>query len=219
MLRIAIASDIHASGSSSEYDGFVSSLPDAQDLHRNSLMALINYVRHHEIKADYLLCPGDLGEKANTEGIGYAWARLSELAGALGNATLLATTGNHDVDSRHKHNKFDPDGFLRQLNPPYPTRCDKLNQQYWSRHFYCISKNQHRILVLNSSAFHPYISEETEHGRISDWTLASIKKFLAASDRKRVNVLMCHHHPLAHEEHALGGHDTMKQGVLDILHE
>lgn len=113
MIKVAIASDIHAFGASTEGTGFVSAKSDQQQPHRNALLSLIEFVKKSKLRADYLLCPGDLGEKADVEGIAYAWRSLDELAKALGGAQLIATTGNHDVDSRHKYNKFDPDGFLR----------------------------------------------------------------------------------------------------------
>lgn len=212
MLRIAIASDIHAYATTNTAAGFVSALSDAQGEHRNALKALIGRAKKGDLKSDYLLCPGDLGDKADVEGISYCWKNLHKLAAELGGAQLIASTGNHDVDSRHQKNKYDPDGFLRQLEPAYPTSDLDLNDKYWSRHFFIIEGASHRLLTLNSSAFHPYVPEESEHGRISEWTLEAIRSQLSKCSRKPINILLCHHHPHVHDEYDLGETDIMKSG-------
>jgi hypothetical protein len=48
---------------------------------------------------------------------GYAWQRLHDLAEKSG-AKLIATVGNHDVDSRYKSNAFDPRGYAPQVLTP-----------------------------------------------------------------------------------------------------
>lgn len=222
VLRFAIASDLHV------YDGDGDNSPsalrvgaDETDHLRHPIAALLHLVKSQELRADALLCPGDLGDKASTTGIQYAWAKLVQVQKAMRAKELFATVGNHDVDSRGKSNKFDPRGFLQTLEPPFPYRTLAISDQFWARHFAVIKRSDFRIVLLNSSAFHGYENEYI-HGRISEHTLSALAKNLQ-SERKKplVNILLCHHHPMLHSDRKLGDHDTMKQGqeLLDLINQ
>jgi predicted MPP superfamily phosphohydrolase len=149
-LRIAIISDIHA------YDGIE---PDKAPSHccitendptKNPLSGLRQLIANESLRADLLFCPGDLGEKAQPSAIHYAWGKLHELKGLLKAKHLVATTGNHDIDSRHAYNHHDAKGQLQTLDPKYPFASDGQNDKYWSRHFATIVGPTYRI--LNSSS-------------------------------------------------------------------
>jgi len=215
----AVASDLHAHDQPGENSP--SSLrvgDDESNPMRHPIAALLNLIDRENLKADALLCPGDLGDKASTVGIQYAWSKLCDVRRSLGARELFATVGNHDVDSRGKENDFDPRGFLQTLQPMFPHKTRTVSDQFWSRHFTIVKRKNYRILLLNSSAFHGY-KEEHEHGRVSKHTLAAIRESLLNSDAKPVNLLLCHHHPLSHADRDLGEADAMKQGqeLLDLI--
>lgn len=153
------------------------------------------------------------------------WRALHELKAMLKAKFLLATTGNHDIDSRHEYNHYDAKGLLQSLNPRYPFPTDSQNDKYWSRHFAIVAKPDFRILVLNSSAFHgegrynDMQRYEYEQGRISDFTLAMLKSELEKTPPAPINVLLCHHHPHQHAELRLSADDLMLGGaeLLSLL--
>jgi predicted phosphodiesterase len=220
VLRFAVASDLHV------YDGEGDNSPsalrvgaDETDHLRHPIAALLHLIKDQSLKADALVCPGDLGDSASTTGIQYAWAKLVQVQKAMRAKDLFATVGNHDVDSRGNSNKFDPRGFLQTLQPTFPYKTASVSDQFWSRHFATIERDDFRIVLLNSSAFHGYENEHI-HGRVSGHTLSALAKALGKSKKKRpVNVLLCHHHPMLHSDRKLGDHDTMKQGqeMLDLI--
>lgn len=164
---------------------------------------------------DFLMCPGDLGDRADPSCIEYAWQFLNEVKGANSACLLLATAGNHDIDSRHQHSPFDAKAVLYKLAPTYPCstskKClwhsDDFDRQlwFWARNFYLYSTPECRFVVLNSAAYHGagVDHKEYEHGRISEFTLACIRDALTKDGERRLessipqpklNVLLCHHH-------------------------
>lgn len=218
-LRFAVASDLHVH--TDEGDNSPSHLragSDESNLMQHPIASLCNLIDQESLTANAILCPGDLGDKANTVGIQYAWAKLQQLKTHLKATDIFGTVGNHDVDSRGVHNDFDPRGYLQSLTPRFPVESDPSYDQYWSRHFTVIERDCYRMVLLNSSAFHGF-KDEHEHGRISKHTLSALRESLRPLSLKTINILLCHHHPLQHSENDLGEDDVMKGGqeLLDLI--
>jgi hypothetical protein len=220
-LRLAIVSDLHAYAivdKNPKPSHF--RVTDAEgEPGENPMAGLSQLISREVMRADLVLCPGDLGHQAQQVAIQYAWSALRKLKGHLGADQLIATAGNHDLDSRYLVNQYDALEFLKHLSPPFPFDDEALNDKFWSRHFVILEGESYRIVVLNSSAYHGVGGKEIEHGRIADITLAKLREALAATTPKPVNVLLCHHHPQQHMEVDLGAYDVMENGqlLLDIL--
>jgi len=200
-MRIAIASDIHA------YDpidppppappSYLCISDPADRPNRHPIAGLKHLISSEKLRADILLCPGDMADRANTAALAYVWNELHALQSLLGANKLIATAGNHDVDSRHKYNDFDAKGALQSLIPSFPGLSEQQCDQYWARNFVLAEETDWRLLLLNSSAYHGAGKDqlkEAEHGRVSQRTLSAIETALASSSAKEVNILVCHHH-------------------------
>lgn len=158
-------------------------------------------IRDEGLSPDYVLCPGDITNKSDPVALGYAWERLQHIASSL-NAQLIATVGNHDVDSRYQANKFDPRGFLMALNPTLPVGDRIRFLEFWAENFTVLSHADCTVAILNTAAYHgggAEIAKESEHGRISDITLSRLEAAITACPSTAVNVLLCHHHPIKGE--------------------
>jgi predicted phosphodiesterase len=225
-LTVAIVSDVHA------YQGFDADKSPSHcevmetDPLKNAIVGLKEFIKSQQLTADYLLCPGDLGDKAVPLAAKFVWEELHTIRKLLKAKELITATGNHDVDSRHAHNSYDGKGMLQQLTPRYPFGKEALSDRYWSRHFVLIDLECARILVLNSSAFHgegkfdQSKKYEYEQGRVSDYTLSQIRTELEkVPTPPPVNIFLCHHHPHRHSELRLGDDDLMMGGgaLLEIL--
>lgn len=218
-LRVAVVSDLHAYDKSALGGG--ATIPSnlevgapASPSSQHPITALIDLVTRESLGADLLLCGGDLGDKAHPAATQYAWAAVQQIATALGASHVLATAGNHDIDSRHNHNDYDAKGMLQSLAPRFPVVAEPEFDRYWSRHFVVWDFTDVRVLLLNSSAYHGARKEgvppEYEHGRVADSTVAAIATELKGLPPKLVNLALCHHHP-----HSSGGSDasdSMKGG-------
>src|SRR4051794_17273041 len=59
--------------------------------------------QENSLRADVLVCPGDLANRVCSVGMMQAWDHLKEIERKLECQQLLTTLGNHDVDSRKEH--------------------------------------------------------------------------------------------------------------------
>jgi 3',5'-cyclic AMP phosphodiesterase CpdA len=226
-LKIALLSDLHAHDDDPTSESGVSwlTLSKAEDPTQHPFAALHRLIEREQLSAHYVVCPGDIADKANPKAISYAWSQLQKLRSALGAQKLIATPGNHDIDSRFKYNDHDAKGYLQALVPYYPTGDEALDDRFWSRHYVVLNESPAcRFLVLNSSAYHGYRSDrvppEYEYGRVSKRTLAAIEAELSGSpDRRPVNVLVCHHHPHKHGNIDAADYSAMEDGttLIDLL--
>lgn len=226
VVRFAVVSDIHASvpgtGGTSSY---ASTAPNTDSSDRDAILSLETLIARSELSADYLVCCGDLADRANPTALNYIWGKFNNIANALG-AFPIATVGNHDVDSRHAESDFDARGILRNLNPSFPLTTTPRNHEFWSRNFTILTPDNVRIVVLNSCAYHGVnpdpAAPEYLHGRISQFTLSDLKQELgSATDTSRINILLCHHHPHKHQDIEPSDYSSMIGGekLIDLLRE
>jgi 3',5'-cyclic AMP phosphodiesterase CpdA len=219
-MRIGVLSDLHA------YAGdppplppslLNTRLPEDQPA-QHPFVGLAQLIGSEKLSADLLVCGGDMGDKANPEGIAWAWQWIHRIAHELGADRVIATSGNHDVDSRYIYTDHDAKGVLQSLNPPYPSSDEAMNDRYWARNLVVDTIGDVRFVVLNSAAYHG-VGEEWEHGRISLRTLAYLKKALDASAPATANVLLCHHHPFRFGDIDLADYSEMKGGetLIELL--
>jgi 3',5'-cyclic AMP phosphodiesterase CpdA len=224
LLRVAVLSDLHAyessTGATEPSHLQIGAREDIIEQH--PISGLLDLIDKHDLKADLLLCPGDLADKAHPASLKYAWQQVHAVGKKLG-AKVVATAGNHDVDSRFAHNDYDAKGVLQSLSPPFPCGDEARTDIYWSRNFSLMSGTHYRLVLLNSSAYHGYQAKdkppEYEHGRITKATLSALDTQLAGSAEMPVNIVLCHHHPAPLNEFGDGDNEFMLNGdrLVDLL--
>ena len=161
------------------------------------------------IPIDVLICPGDLGDKAQPEGIRYGWMVLNEIARRMQAKLLACTVGNHDVNSRSTSS--DPEEVLKSLVPPFPSRSYSDAESYWSDGYIVHESVDYRLILVNSSWRHGKIPDEYKFGRITPEVRTAILSRIKDKDFP-INILVCHHHPHKHSELDLGEYDEMVGG-------
>jgi 3',5'-cyclic AMP phosphodiesterase CpdA len=224
--RFLIISDIHACDidpASPKAPSYVSSFGGSSGAAVDPISELERLVREEDLAPDYILCAGDITNRSNPAALRYAWERLRSLAHACG-AKLIATVGNHDIDSRYKANAFDPRGFVMSLAPKIPYEERERFLEYWAENFTLLSHEGCNILILNTAAYHgggKNIAAEIEHGRISKVTLDGIKDTLQRAPKASVNIVLCHHHLLRPEEsdEELVGQTRGGEKLIQLLSE
>jgi hypothetical protein len=147
------------------------------------------------------------------------WGFIQEIAKSLSAGTVVPTLGNHDVLSRKPSD--DPFKLAKNLSSPkFPISSEELSDLFWSRGFFSIENDQWRVLAVNSVMSHNNeISEK--RGLITTKQLGDISSYLEAMGPKSVQIAVCHHHPLLHEDIGLGTDDVMENGglLLQLLAE
>ena len=219
-LTIAVLSDIHAYASArdDEPSHLHTAMPE-DDPTAHPIVGLEQLVEERGLSADIVLCPGDLGDRADADGIDFAWKLLQRVVAKLGTDRLVATAGNHDLDSRYIKNKWNPREVLQRLRPLFPVDDQAKCDQYWSRNFTIVEGPNCRIVTLNSCGYHGMGEEEKDHGRVSDHTLAEVAQELKAAEPSEVNLLLCHHHPVQFTDIGDDDYDVMEGGpaLLELL--
>lgn len=224
MKRFLLLSDIHATNedpSSSRAASYVSSNNAAASGGQAPLVDLRRQLAEEGVFPDYVLCAGDMTNRSEPSSLSYIWSELNLLAKDL-KAKLITTVGNHDIDSRYQSNKFDPRGYAMALAPTIPTPNRQSYLEYWAEHFTVIDDNEVRFLVLNTAAFHGGGAEskdELEHGRVSGYTLDSIRRAIRDRPEFAFNILLCHHHPLKPEPSDVELEQQMRGGpeLIELL--
>jgi 3',5'-cyclic AMP phosphodiesterase CpdA len=238
-LRIAVASDLHFVSENNVNDGdYHSWLSFQADKSFNNLFwkNLLEKIDADNITADILVCPGDITTHAEPIALKFAWEKLLELAKALDCKLLATATGNHDVKSRPSElNNVIRDlnqndnllENLKLLDPPYPfvdlndtTQAHSNRVHYFGTDYLLYETDNYRVLIINSCSSHSADQKEYERGSVSESTMNWIKLDLQRINNKRkLGILICHHHPIQHSEHNLGSYDFMRGGteLLDML--
>jgi len=173
------------------------------------------------IKSDFLLCPGDITNMVDVQGFITGWDFVKEIGEVLKvkKENVLATLGNHDVDSRY--NLFDEVFDLaKTIGGGFPLNDDDLIKTFWAKGFCIAEREQLRILIVNSVYFHSN-SEETVQGKINEWQLQEIEIELKKFSDEKIQVALFHHHPIEHSRQKLGVEDVIAHGgqLMDLLNK
>lgn len=206
-LTIAVISDLHASDAQDE-DTHVLTAPGSASRTLHPLVDLTSYIEKHRLRADYLLLPGDMTNRAHPQGLSYGWQQANHLASMLG-AKLLAVPGNHDLTTHDPTS--DSRRYLKSLVPSFPTGLPDCDERFWGQGWLVHEEESHRILLIDStfdfpvypsSPTDPFVWETYEkalnRGGFTEEQESEIEAYLSTAERK-LNIAMTHHHPLEHQ--------------------
>jgi len=222
-LTVAVLSDMHAyakdrDGRTDEPSHLECGMRE-DDPNRHPVVGLEQLIAKHSLEADLLLCGGDLGDKADVAGLEFAWKLVERIRSKLGADQVIATAGNHDLDSRYQHTQFSAQEELKRLRPRFPIADTGKSTEYWGRNFTVLEGPDCRVVTLNSCAYHGQGTGEQDKGRISEYTLAELREELDGEEAPPINILLCHHHPVHFTDIGDDSYDAMDggPGLLDLL--
>ncbi|MDD5329615.1 MAG: metallophosphoesterase [Sulfuricella sp.] len=223
LIRIAIVSDIHAFSSREKGTDSVLDFSGISPGASNPLSDLAQEIEKQSSKVDILVCAGDICNQADFGGLERAWIELHHVRTLLQADQMVATCGNHDLDSRYLSNETDPDpkGALLSLSPRFPFEDSALSDKFWARNYAVLRHNDVVIASLNTSAYHGGKQEEILYGRVSKRTIDALAAELKNTQDALAHVLVCHHHPLplsgvartADKEYIRNGQDLLDEIV------
>ncbi|KZN57700.1 hypothetical protein N474_25675 [Pseudoalteromonas luteoviolacea CPMOR-2] len=244
-LKIAVVSDLHfvnSSVNSNSKNHSWLTFDSEGNFTNNFWSTLIGKIEQDSIKADILVCPGDITTHAEGTALKFAWGKLNELAKKLDCKLLATATGNHDVNSRglqisNPVRDLDQDHSLvenlKQLSPEYPlvdlsnpnspqSHEDRIN--YFGSNFLFSPYEDFNLVILNSCANHINDTSAFEKGFVSQSTHAWLEMALHEHfdpKKKKLGILVCHHHPIQHSDHKLGTYDFMNGGtqLIEMLNK
>lgn len=206
-LTFAVLSDLHAYNQIGT-DTHVSVDPSAEERTLHPLVDLLEYIEENQLKADYLLLPGDLVNKAHYQALGYVWQQARHIGSLLG-AMVVGVPGNHDVITRDP--VPDPRGPLKSLTPSFPSQDVGLDAEFWENGWIVLERADHRLLLIDSTFDFPDYpanptdrtawdgyTQEINRGGFSPTQERGIETYLRGAARK-LNIAVLHHHPIEHQ--------------------
>lgn len=216
MPKILIISDLHCKvDQDGDRDSLLWVRKPAHPIKANPMSSLVNLIGMNPGKfenTEILLCPGDITDKANPDAFVFGWGKLKDIKTKVGAHKLIATIGNHDVDSRN----VDPERayeFIKAFpDIDFPVDDAASISKFWADKFYITETSNFIVLVYNSSHDHttPVKSaqsniDETTREKI----LTEMHEYIG---NPKIRVAMCHHHPIAHQNRSIKDTDIIDGG-------
>lgn len=226
-LKIAVISDLHCHPEEKEYAKNNTLLfSDKLRLPTNEhpVENLLDIIEFEKIKVDLVLSPGDFTHQSHKQGFFSGWSYVNEIARALKADEVIATIGNHDIDSRHTYSNYSFD-IPKKISQDFPLDKARL-AQFWDTGFAFIEEPDFQILVVNSTHFHTHSDKENPidnpvvKGKMDTAQIEQIEKYLKEhNDPKKIKIALVHHHPIKHARQQLGEYDFIENGetFLNVL--
>lgn len=166
-------------------------------INQHPIASLLALIQKDSLTCDLVLCPGDLGDKADEQGISSSWGFLEEIKQKFKAQLLIAIPGNHDINSRKNLGK-EPFSYIKNFHENFPVTDEKLKSQFWSAG-YCFIKTDKIILLLLNTVHNHLDPDKANTSSIEKETLEKIEQELqgmGCNDIHKICVL--HHHPIKH---------------------
>ncbi len=219
-ITIAILSDLHCheitSGKKTRESFLIAGDPRVPS-ERHPIQSLIDLIDSQELRADVVICPGDLSNKISTVGFQCALQLLNEVKNNFGADDIFCTIGNHDVSS--KTSGGDPFKIAKYIDPNFPFRKREDKNQFWSEGF-CMSVIQDKtdFLIINTAHEH-YDTASAVHGTFETKNIRLLDTYLDATKPSPLRIAVFHHHPLLHSFPFYTSRDVLPTGdqLLDVL--
>lgn len=217
-IRLAIVSDLHChpeAVSFKENDSYLyTAALRANDHPVESLQRELS-----DIEVDLIIAPGDFTNKADVQGFISGWNYVLDIKDILKAQDVVATLGNHDVDSGNSFSNYSLE-TAKGIRKNFPLKDEKLRDQFWSKGCTFYEHDSCRILVINSCHFH-YSRLAASGGKVDDDMLNYIDEYLKDINDNKILLALVHHHPILHDRQKLGAHDLIvnADALLDKLAE
>ncbi|WP_158826724.1 metallophosphoesterase family protein [Mucilaginibacter lacusdianchii] len=226
-LKIAVISDLHCHPEQKEFSKNNTllysdklRLPTTEHPVEN----LLDIIEKEEIEVNLVLSPGDFTHQSDKQGFFSGWSYVNEIARALKADSVIATIGNHDIDSRHTYSNYSFD-IPKKISQSFPIEKKNL-KHFWDTGFTFIEEEDFQILVVNSTHYHTHYEKDNPienpavKGKMDPAQIEQIEKYLKENnDPKKIKIGLVHHHPIKHARQDLGEHDFIENGesFLNVL--
>jgi 3',5'-cyclic AMP phosphodiesterase CpdA len=217
-LSIAIISDLHCHPSDNgSNDTYLNTDMLRTPILDHPVESIIKLIKDEALTTDLTLCPGDFTNKSNRQGFISGWDFSLEVHNKLKGEKIIATIGNHDVDSFGTISDYSYE-IARGIKKGFPYEDPNDCDTFWSKGCAFVEGDNYRILVINSSHFH-YTKKAASSGKVSTELTDYIDEYLSKVTDDKICITLAHHHPIDHSRLNLGEEDKIinADGLLEIL--
>ncbi|GHT05527.1 hypothetical protein FACS189440_08680 [Bacteroidia bacterium] len=198
-IKIAIISDLHCTNADRASNATrLHDKTPIKPINRHPVKSIKERINKDSINANYLICLGDITDKANEYGLNQGIDYLKEIQTELNAEELFLVTGNHDVDTQ---NTTDP--FYRLKSHDFPLSEDSIKSSYWNNH-YCVIERENLILFVINTCHHIRSIDDlnTPPPFNDDALLEDIDTKLSQyKTTNKFKLFLCHHHPLQQSDY------------------
>ncbi len=199
ILRIAVISDLHCrkSGEPMRTTYLYSDLL-GKPVHQNPVTSLKDLFENElsDYSADILLCPGDISDRMEVQGLVSGWKYLEEAKRFLKAKYLITTVGNHDVNS-HGLLSESYNYHVQNLDSSYPINNNEdLASRFWSSYHFFIFQTTEFLILTFDSCFDHVNKDKAKMSEITDTILEKMENEIKKiKDDSLVKIALLHHHP------------------------
>jgi hypothetical protein len=225
-MKFCIISDLHCrylQNPNEKIDTFLISNRPRIPVSRHPVAAFLQLVDKERITADVLICPGDLGDKADEQGIISSWGFLEEIKLKIDAKILIGVPGNHDINSRRNDQK-EPFQFIKSFHPDFPLKDDISRTSFWEKAF-CFHQHDDVLYLLFNSVHDHSNEENAKYSCIKPEILEQMRATYDSKTEYRdvpYKIALLHHHPIHHSDiNNWRGSDIVDKGdnLVSLLNE
>jgi 3',5'-cyclic AMP phosphodiesterase CpdA len=207
----AVISDLHCRLATDSNDSFLTVGGLRSPSSRHPVQALLNLIDGENLKSDALLVPGDLTNKARTEGLQQGWDYSLEIGRKLGVSTVIPVIGNHDIDS-HRTNPSLPVFYaVRNLRPEFPFQDDGCVRSFFADGYCVLKAGQAEIIAINTVIDHTDATS-AKRGAFGLDRIDRMEACLKGTLTSPLRGALMHHHPVLHSGAFLEDTDVIPTG-------
>jgi predicted phosphodiesterase len=218
-IKLAIISDLHCHPKGDPEVSETVFHSDGLRVPRNDhpIEALKSLLNKESITADVLVTPGDFTNRANIHGYNVSVLTVRDLASTLKVDKVVATLGNHDIDSRNIH-KQGFDYLARNIFADFPI-LDKNERASYFSDGVCVTETATAAFLIVNSVHAHRDPDSAKRGLITTAQQEAIELAIEKLATDKLRICVTHHHPLPHEMLNLGAADLLEGGdmLLDSL--
>ena len=217
-LSIAVLSDLHCHPTrENSNETYLTTDLLRTDSKNHPVENILNLISEEKIKVDFTLCPGDFTDKSDVQGFISGWDFSLEINSGLKGKKLIATVGNHDVDSYQTFSNYSLE-IAKGIKKGFPLYEEVARNEFWANGCTFIEEKDFRVLVINSSHYH-YSRESSSSGKVGKGLIEYVDQYMKNAKDEKVSICMAHHHPINHDRLELGDDDKIVNGeeLLEIL--
>jgi UDP-2,3-diacylglucosamine pyrophosphatase LpxH len=210
-LQLAVISDIHVGTGARAKDLCPADEPARETMPDEKYMEkFLGFIKTHNLKADYLILPGDVTHSARPEEVEIASESIKKACAALGvnQNNVVFVPGNHDVDWSVL-TKPDKTG-LRWSQRYDPIRSDLFAfKAIVERGKGCVFEAPHftiwsdpDLLVVGYNSAHHDDPNHRHHGLIDVAHIEEMRHILKTlpDSKDQLRLFLVHHHPLQYDD-------------------
>ncbi len=196
-IKIAILSDLHCKHDRGDSQStYLYSDAPRIPMDKHPIQALKSIIEKESLSSNYVICPGDVSDKIDIQGLISGYGFINEIKEDLKASELFCVPGNHDVDSRKTHALDTPFDILRKYILDYPLKDSTLLAKFWANNYVIFKDDKIKILMINS-VFNHFDADNAKKATIPEKVLTDISDELSSeADSELFKIAVCHHHPV-----------------------